>query len=323
MDSFNEKFTCSRGDFVLCILNFLRQSTARLGISFSLLHPYMLVLLYSILIPLFSHFRAWPQSATSQSPMKSVSKSFQLSKRRSSPHRTVDKNNHRRVELFPVSGSPHARKTSDQEKTFHRSPVFPQRDSEVFETLRVSGNQSPNTQSPTFLREVGEKSILKSKLRDEEKKVATPEMNSLATSSPLSSSIISDGSPQLTPINKRVSGSKSNERRSPAVTHNSPDYHFKTPSRGNGMCLGDFIAKGAKGPKGQQATKRFSLSSFNNPVVAQDNSFDDQQNTNSNKKKHRRRINPTKVTLENNPSSPQCSKCLSCISSSFVILHYI
>ena len=246
-------------------------------------------------------FRAWPQSATAPSPMKSASKSSQPSKRLSPLHRIAEKQNHRRVELFPVSGSPQALKSCDQEI---KSSIFPLKDSEAsLENFHGRGNQSPNTQWP---------SSMEYKLKDEEVKISTSEVNSLTTSSPLSSSITSDVSPQLTPINKRVYSCKSNERRSPAVMHSSPDHNFKTPTRSNGMCLGDFITKGAKGFRGQQGNKRLSLSPSNNPEAGQSNSCSEQQNNYSNKKKQRRRINPTKVSVENNPSSPQSGKYHAC-----------
>lgn len=222
--------------------------------------------------------------------------------RQTSPLKSVEKKFSRRVELFPTGSSPSS-KPLDQEK----NPCTSQTEVDINnDNIFASRTRSPNVHSPSPYREA--MGTCSAKLKDEEKNpFLVSEVSCLATSSPLSISVTSDGSPQHTPINKRVHSFKSNERCSTPVGANSPDYHFKTPTRGNGMCLGDFLIKGGKS---HQSKKRFSLSPTNSPGFSQNSSPVD-QTSQSYKKKHKRRINPTKVSLESTPSSSQNGECMS------------
>lgn len=251
------KLICSRSDFVLCILNFLRLSTAG----------------------------AWQESTKYLSPIKSASKhsKFKTPCRKLSPRRSSDRQYVRRVELFPKS----------------ESDTGPGRVDQTDGDLNATG--SPKTNSPNVLRDHGGKSTPKNNVKADENPFLVPELSCPLTSSPFSNSRISDVSPQFTPINKRVQIFKSNEGRSTPVPSKSPEYQIKTPSRSNGISLADFIVKGGRST---QTKKRVSQSPPRCSVMSPNGSNDDIHGSQSNKKKHKRRINPTKVSLEISTASP-------------------
>ncbi|KAK3907881.1 Codanin-1 [Frankliniella fusca] len=257
-----ERVNCSRGDLVLFVLNLLRDSTVR----------------------------AWIQSNTFQSPLKSISKAskFNSSSRRPSPMRS-EKKSARRVELFPkVESSTSVRNDPETDLNSSKGDSW-------------KNHSGPQVNSSTPYKNAFVKSSCP-RPREERNPFLVAEETSPLTSSPISTPVASGNSPQFTPISKRVQSFKSAERRSPPVPINSPDHQIKTHTRSNGVCLGDFLIKSSKS---MQSKKRFPQSPPRSPTTCQDVSPSEHLNSSSTKKKHKRRINPTKVSLENSPP-PQC-----------------
>lgn len=168
----------------------------------------------------------------------------------------------------------------------------------------------PTATSPTSSKHSDLTINVKNTLKEDDQVLVTS-TDGPATSSPCSSSKLPGSFPQLTPIHKRglilkATPAKSNEKRSPCSSH-SPDHQFKTPTRSNGICLGDFLVKGSKSQNSKKKTPESVLgnitpSSVNQPV--------DHASNQSGKRKHRRRINPTKVASEDATTSAETCKLL-------------